>query len=318
MKKISRTLGLEFDAGSIKAALLTHSFLGEKYFDEIEKLETVSGTFVTEKEIVEGLKQVKDAIGHAMVDSVVSCISGKQMFASQLNFKMLPPDELPGALRLEMRKLLPFDTNTATIEYQQLTKPVTQNDSVPLLVAAISTDLLAKQVSSLSRVGFRPAIVDILPTAMANVLGYTCLHAGKKNQNLLGIHCAPGVFTLVFDGESVPFFSRSIYIDVNHGNTAVPENASAGSSQKMVDMLVDEISRSIVFYRKTYKVSSVDGVVILGNGIMGHSVKEQIAQGIGLMLQPSFDYSKLGYRETLHDDLYTIATVLAMREKKVL
>ncbi len=304
MKKTTRSVGLDIDAYGVRAVVTARSYLGNSVVDDIENVVTITSDMTHENEALDTLKHLKNEISAKPIDHVVSCLAGKQVYASRMSFKMLPSDELLGALRLELRKTLPFNVDTATIEYQIL-ESSSEKQELQILVTAVATDLLHKHTSSLKRCGLQPEIVDIVPTALANTAWHLNKAASDSKAVVLCIHFAPHACTLVFEGAEAPFFCRTIYL---------PEEASAlDNERKTADSLIDEISRSLVFYKKTYRVPVVDGLVMLGSETFSKGFKKTIVAGIGLDLIPTTRIILESAKDPQPDGVFDCAMVLALR-----
>src|SRR5437868_4604895 len=84
------TVGLEYDHLSIRGARLSSDGKGQFAVSHIEE---IKGDFAEDSGLIDGLRQVKEKLGMAQRDTVVACLSGKQVFSTQLAFRNLPREE---------------------------------------------------------------------------------------------------------------------------------------------------------------------------------------------------------------------------------
>ena len=201
-------------------------------------------------------------------------ISGADVIVKQIQLPLMDDAEVGQALRFEARKHLPFDPQGMVIDYQVLGRYVPER-RVDVLIAAVSRDHLERHLAPLGRLDLVANIVDAAPLALTNAL----VHAAggdRGAQLLLDIGHAASHLTLFQRGE--PYFTRRLDFGGRHLTQAIAttlqvpfEEAegwklAAGSDEPgfrvdwtgrelhavheaLEDELVDEVRRSLAFYR---------------------------------------------------------------------
>jgi len=201
-------------------------------------------------------------------------ISGADVIVKQIQLPLMDEAEVGQALRFEARKHLPFDPQAMVIDYQVLGRYVSER-RVDVLIAAVAREHLERHLEPLARLDLVADIVDAAPLALANAVA----HAAGGDRGallLLDIGHAASHLTLFQRGE--PFFARRLDFggrDLTQAIAAelqVPfEEAeewklAAGSDEPgfrvdwagrelhavheaLEDELVDEVRRSLAFYR---------------------------------------------------------------------
>ena len=201
-------------------------------------------------------------------------ISGADVIVKQIQLPLMDEVEVGQALRFEARKHLPFDPQAMVIDYQVLGRYVSER-RVDVLIAAVSREHLERHLAPLARLDLAADIVDATPLALTNAL----VHAGggdRGAQLLLDIGHAASHLTLFQRGE--PYFTRRLEFGGRHLTQAIAtalqvpfEEAevwklAAGSDEPgfrvdwagrelhaareaLEDDLVDELRRSLAFYR---------------------------------------------------------------------
>ena len=202
------SIGVEHDLHGIRGARLALDGRGGY---TIEKLEEVTGNFLEDGKLLDGLRQLKDKLLPLQRDAVVACLSGKQVYAAQMEFRHLAPEEMEQALRLELRKTVHFEVATATLDYQVLSNENGLGGKSQILLALAGNSLLTKETQVMERAGLKPTAVDVLAIAVANAL-WTWNDGAAGAAPLVALHVGPQVSTIVINGEESPFFHRNILL----------------------------------------------------------------------------------------------------------
>ena len=108
-KTLITSIGIEFDTMSIRAAKLNLVKSGSKTSVKVMGLSELYGDFSNDDNISGGMKKIKDKSSVTASDRVVTCLAGKQVYVAQMPFKKLADDEMKNALRIEIKKSLPFE-----------------------------------------------------------------------------------------------------------------------------------------------------------------------------------------------------------------
>jgi type IV pilus assembly protein PilM len=134
-----------------------------------------------------------------------------------LDFDALPskPAEALPVVRFRLKKLVPFDVDTAAVSYQMM---ASARDSVQVLAVAMPGDLLAEYEGVVRDAGFEPGAV--LPSTLAALAGLR----DTERSSLVVNACADAVTTaIVRSGEIL--LHRTV--DLASGSASVPEQAQA-------------------------------------------------------------------------------------------
>lgn len=301
-------IGIEFDAHTIRAARVSSDGRGSF---TIASLEEASGDYTEDASLIENLRIVKTRLGVGPRDAIVTCLSGKQVYATQLDFRRLSGEEMEQALRLELRKIVHFEVATSSIDFEVL-----EDDGGPtggqcrVMVSLASNSVLSRQMLLLDRAGMRPAAMDVLPLTVANAL-WLWRGAGGMESPCVALHLGPQVSTLVIDGEYSPFFNRSIpfAIDETNGDATSPTERA-----KKLSYLAEEVSRSLAFHEKNSGAGGYRELVILGEEIEGSEFGEVIKRRTGLDTFRMDLAGRIGgAKEVKRTGSFDIAIALALR-----
>jgi Tfp pilus assembly PilM family ATPase len=250
----------------------------------MRELEEVTGPFTKDEELVAGLKTIKEKMNINGGDQVASCVSGKQVYVAQVPFKRLPASEMLGALKLEIRRNIPFEFSGATVDYQVLSETDKKNENLQLLVTVVSHVLMTRHLHILGKAGLKPTIVDALPTAIGNAFHAGVAPDADEGRPCLIVHTGPSVCSLVIERKGLPFFHRNIYFTAEELFGTVQDNSLAERERgRRLGILTEEIVRSISYYEKTYDVSAVQQCYRIGEYTDKAELTQAITEKAGLV-----------------------------------
>ncbi len=307
-------VGLEYTPFSLRAARTEYKKTGGDTAILLEDIEELTGDFTKESELVKALKEIKIYMSKAGTPRFNTCISGKQVYAAELEFQKLPPSEMKDALRFEIKKLLPFDISTSTIDYHSSQSLVDkENPKRQIAVTAVSNALLKRHLQILKKADIKPDIVDVLPFAVSNVLWAA---KGDIEEGTAGIvlYLEPKVCTLVVDGVGCRFFNRSIYFnakEVLKNNDDIKKDGA--ETTRKIEAFVAEVVRTISFYRQTYSVSSFENIYVVGEYAEHKELKEILSRKTGLNTEEINLAKMSGAGDGKNTSKFDIAIALSMR-----
>lgn len=313
LKKNTASIGIEYDSVSIRAARVRVVKGGNNPLFKIEKLVEEPGRYDKGEKLVEGMIKVKRQVIFSSNDQVVVSIFGKQLYAAQIPFRMLPKGEMKEALKFEIRKNISFNFRTANLEYQVVEERDKKN--VILLVTAVSDMLLNNHLKIMDNAGIKPDIVDVLPCAIANTFWLHKLELEKGTAYVI-IHFAPMVCTLVIDGLNVPFYTRTIHFpakDICEESFKVLDK----NKQMQVTNFQKEVRRSLSYYDSTYGIPRFADINLMGAYANSPIIETVLTEKPGLKV----NYSHL--TEIIDRDngsgtdkgKFDLAVALALREE---
>jgi Tfp pilus assembly PilM family ATPase len=312
-KILITSIGIEHDTMSIRAVKLNIIRSGSKISVKVIGLSELYGDFSNEENISGGMKKIKEKISVSQSDRVATCLAGKQVYVAQIPFKKLADEEMKSALRIEIKKSLPFEVAGASIDYH-LIEGTKKDDLHQFIVTAVPSIMLTRHINMMERLGIKPYVVDVLPLAIANAF-----HLSQESCAIglayVAVHIGPAVTNLIICGdESIPFFHRSIYFlaDEVFGVDHEAQTTGDALDRKLAE-LTEEISRSISFYEKTYSINNFAGVFLLGEYLEGGQIRDAIAGRTNLSTDIIDVFSTLKQTSNAPNGKFEVAMALAMR-----
>jgi Tfp pilus assembly PilM family ATPase len=264
-------VGMEYNHLGIRAARVE---LDGKGGFHIQKLEEALGDYAEDGNLTLGLREIKDRLGLGSKDSLVSCLGGKQVYAAQIPFRSLAHEEMESALRIEMRKSVPFEVAGSALDYHFLDEGGAEGETRQVLVAMSSESHLAQHLNTLEKAGMKPRSVDVLPVAVANAM-WMWHQKARRDRPMVALHIGPQISTIVIDGARSPFFNRNIYFAAEE----ILSPAAPADSERRLQSLGDEIARSLAFYENSNASGGFDSLLLMGEyaeTAMGDFLKRRI------------------------------------------
>jgi Tfp pilus assembly PilM family ATPase len=307
------TVGIEYDTLGIRAAKVTASKRGKYIHYNIDKLEEIRGSFEKEEDLTEGLKKIRGKISIGLKERIVTCVSGKQLYAVQIPFKTLPEAEMENALKFEIRKNLPFEATGSTLDYQVIKRAEKKDENSTLLVTTVANVLLDNHLAALHKVGIKPHAVDVLPVAVSNVFWREKVQK-VEGEAFVMIHLSPTVCNMVVDGNEVMFYTRSIYFSSQDIFGEHTEEEVAGKErERRMNAFGEELKRSLAFYEKNYGTSNYSACYLMGEYVDIPDVFEFFKEKIRLDLKYSELTGIAESKKNARKGKFDVAIGLAMR-----
>lgn len=313
-QKLKTLIGIEYDTHGIRAAKVSASKRGKYIQHSIDKLEEVRGTFKDDNSLAEGLRNIKSKLSIGYNDTVITCISGKQVYVGQIPFRLVPESEMLSALKFEIRKNLTFEVGAATVDYQVLEESGGKEDEATVLVVAVANLLLDKHLRTLQKAGIKPSVVDVLPLSISNVFWRENIEKEFGTANAM-VHLSPTVCTVVFDGSDTKFYTRSIYFSAEEIFGAKEEGIAESERARRIKSFGDEIKRSLSFYEKTYRLPKFSSCYLMGEYVASDKLTAFLKEEIDLDIK--FSEFAHAYNENIGADKgkFDIAVSLGMRNE---
>lgn len=301
--------GIEFDTYAVRGVRMTH---GAASGYQIDSLVEERGDFTQDAALLDALRKVKSRLSIGGRDPVCTLLSGKQVWAGEVQFRPLAEDELLSALKLEVRKNLHFEASGASIDYQLISEPEEGQEIANYLVVAAHNNLIQRQVGLLERVGMKVSVVEVLPAVVGNAL-WAQVGNKKTDAAHVALHFGPQVCTVCIDGEKSPFFNRSIYFAAEevYGQA---EQLSERDRDRRLTILGEEITRTLAYYEKNSQVPGFGTLVLFGDFAAEPGLPELAQKATGIKPTACDLVGRFGYHAPADAAKYALALALSLRE----
>jgi Tfp pilus assembly PilM family ATPase len=322
MAKSKTVIGIDQDVGYLRAVRLgvehpkagPSKSLAYRLLDAFE----LDGNFADDESLFKALKQLDGKMSVSSMETVVTCLSGKQTYAGQMDVKKLPDDEMGSMLKLELRKLMPFEPTAAAFDYHWLPVPPAPVETgglkkgpanVPVIVCAATNSALTRHLRIYDKAGIKPSVIDVLPLAAANAFWALREEDEESDHTYVILFMGSETCTLIIDGNKSPFFNRSFAFDIN-GVASQPTGSSDSTLQ--MDALAEEVNKSINYYRNTYKCRGVSSITLMG-AHASHPAFEVLSRKTGYTAEPVQTAQQLSGGAAPEPGKFDLAVGLAMQ-----
>lgn len=299
-------MGIEFDHLAIRAVRLSFDGKGGLAVDAMVDL---SGDYAEESSLIDGLRMIKDRLRMGPRDQLAACLSGRQVSVSQIAFRRLPAEEMEPALRIELRKSVPFETAGSVLDYQVLDEADAKSGTRQVLVGMTAAGLLDRHLNLFERAGMNPAVVDLLPSAVGNAL-WNWAGPSPGEAPAAAVHVGPQISTIVIDGARTPFFNRYVYLTAEE---FPGRDAGSPETARKLSTFAEEVARSLAFYEKSAAASGFQEILLLGEYLDTPGLAESIRRHTGLPARRMDLPRRLGLAHEFQPGRFDLAAALALR-----
>ena len=309
--------GLDLGEYSIKLVALQPGVAGARHY--VAEVPLVRGA----DDAVPGPEQLARAIDECFTlagltarsfSGITLGVSSSDVIVKQVQLPLMDDAEVPGALRFEARKHLPFDPATCVIDYQVLGRLPTEK-RLDVLLAAVPAPRIDRALAPLKVLGVQADIVDAAPLALTNALSRG---AEREHEARVLLDLGHQGSWLTLYQRGAPYFSRRLDfggLRVTQGiarETRVPfaeaeewkveagaddpsmrvdpDSPEMAAVQKTLLELVDELRRSFAFYRSLAPLPDPFSLWISGSTARLPGLAGQLSQ---LLDVPTFVFDPL-------------------------
>jgi len=241
--------GIDFDTRSLRAVKLTPHKNSDGHLWQMEQCE-LHGDYTKEPELSKALNEMVHTLGIKRLPTGTT-IWGKQAFVTEMSVKRGAEQEVRTAVQFELRKSVPFDLTTAVLEFHEIGQADSNSEMIDIAVGALAQQLFKQHIHTLETADIKPELIDLLPFSICTAAQEQCLETEERGASVI-LHVGSEVSTLIISDMEVPgsLYHRSIYFSADDifGKTELGEEEV---SRRLMS-LVEEISRTLQFYRKNY------------------------------------------------------------------
>ena len=301
------TVGLDIGSSAVKAVVLRRGRAGWSLVAAGEA-PIPEGSFqdgtATEPTAVSG------AVGE-LLDSlrlrrakVATALSGHSVIVKRLSLPSMSQAELAEAIPWEAEQYIPFDLSEVQLDYQVINAETTKSALDVLLVAA-KRDRIDDRAGIIAQTGRKPVVLDIEAFALANA--YRMNYPERTDALSALVHVGRAVTIVCLLEHGQPAFTRDIAIGgqvhvdailrelgptgvdelaarrIIHGqfpNDVSPDQVAAVLREASAQ-LVQEVRKTVDFYRATAPVEKLSRIVVSGGAYQAVGLVDLFASEFG-------------------------------------
>ncbi len=338
---MSKIVGIDIGAGSVKAVSLSREANGVTMLDAIGEVKTPLGEWSNgnAKALSEVARTIKLLLNDSKIKSTqaVTCLPEEEVVSRLIRLPPLKESEIKDALRFEAETFVPYPLDQVSIDYEI----IEQDDAGRLTVYAIAAknDLIKAYIKLFKEVGLellalespavamRRAVVESVSKGIAMIV----VDMGEKYSDMVSINRGNIYFTRAMSvgGESI---TRAISLNLGLDMASAEEYKKA-YGMKEVELegkiknailpvfsnMAEEIRRALASFRED-QGKPADLLVLSGGGANLPGLAEELTRILGVevqVIQPfiKMDTTKISLPIDINTEgcRFTLAVGLALR-----
>jgi type IV pilus assembly protein PilM len=295
-------VGLDIGSSSVKVCELQQIGKGAGVRYRLQKLgwaplpgdAIVDGDIMDSNAVASAIRQVLGEQKIKAKDVAIS-VSGQQVMVKKVTFPLMSPAELAESVRWEAESFFPAGQglDSYALDYYPIEERAAEGNMDVVLVAC-RKDKLEAYVSCVAQAGCSPKVVDVDVFAIQNA--YEINTPGGARDEVVALVNVGATFTnltMMVGGKSVFWrdmawgssrYSEKLMEDwgvsqesaesLKHRHSAEghePEEVQP-SINAVSDAFADELTRTLDFFKSSFKVDRLDRVLVCGGGAMIHGL----------------------------------------------
>ena len=301
-------VGLDIGSSSVKVCELQQVGKGSQVRYRLKKLGQVAlppdaivdGDIMDSNAVASAIRQVLAEQKIKAKDVAVS-VSGQQVMVKKVTFPLMSHAELAESVRWEAESFFPAGQglDSYALDYYLIEERAAEGNMDVVLVAC-RKDKLESYVSCVAQAGCSPKVVDVDVFAIQNA--YEVNASGGARDEVVALVNLGATFTnltMMVGGKSVFWrdmawgssrYSEKLMEDWGVSREAAEHlkrnQASEGREPEEVhpsinavsDAFADELTRTLDFFKSSFKVDRLDRVLVCGGGSMTHGLVDILGE----------------------------------------
>lgn len=300
------TIGLDIGSSYFKVAQLKDSRKGY----ELELLEIVpvppeiivDGAIIDSLRLVESLKELIKRSRIKATNAVVGISGHASVIIKRISVSEMSEEDLAESIKFEAEQYVPFDIEDVNLDFQIL-GPREEQGQMDVILVAVKKDVINEYVNAVKETGLNPVIVDVDAFALENV--YEVNYEIEPNKNVALVNIGASTINLNILKGGVSVFTRDSSLGSNLHTEAIqktfgitfehaerlkkgetvegipPEEARSAVLSASED-IINEISRSLEYFRSTTLHEDINEVILSGGGALVKDFSRVLSEKIGV------------------------------------
>ncbi len=341
------TVGLDIGSSAIKAVVLRRARAGWSLVAAGEAPlpdgSLQDGTAAQPTAVSEAVSGLFDSLKLRRA-RVAAALSGHSVIVKRLSLPSMSQAELSEAIPWEAEQYIPFDLSEVQLDYQVINSGEATKSALDVLLVAAKRDRIDDRAGIIAQTGRKPVVLDIEAFALANA--YRMNYPERTDALAALVHVGRAVTIVCLLEHGQPAFTRDIaiggqvHVDAilrELGASGVDETAAkrilhgqfpndvspdqvATVLREASGQLVQEVRKTVEFYRATAPVEKLSRVVVSGGAYQAVGLVDLFASEFGApvdVFDPFRRVSKSGRGGAVDaaGPAYAVAVGLAMRQE---
>jgi type IV pilus assembly protein PilM len=275
---------------------------------------------------------------------VATALSGHSVIVKRLSLPCMSQAELSEAIPWEAEQYIPFDLSEVQLDYQVINSGEPAKGALDVLLVAAKRDRIDDRAGIIAQTGRKPVVLDIEAFALANA--YQMNYPERSDALAALVHVGRAVTIVCLLEKGQPAFTRDIaiggqvHVDAilrELGGTGVDELAAkrilhgqfptdvspdqvASVLREASAQLVQEVRKTVDFYRATAPVEKLSRVVVSGGAYQAVGLVDLFASEFGAPVDVFDPFRRVARSSRsggadVTGPSYAVAVGLAMRQE---
>lgn len=271
----------------------------------------VEGSIIDSLRLVETIKELLKKTKVKAKNTAIGIAGHASVIIRRISLPEMSEEELGESIKFEAEQYVPFDVEDVNIDFQIL-GPQEDPGQMDVMLVAVKKDVINEYVSVVKEAGLTPIVVDVNAFALGNTYEINYEMSLDRNVALVNIGASSINLNVLKGGVSV--FTRDSAMGTNLHTEAIQKEfnvsyedaerikrgeqvaeAKAGAEDISAVMasssedILEEISRSVDYFRSTSFHEDVNEIVISGGGALINDFPRLLAEKVGvevMVLEP--------------------------------
>lgn len=275
----------------------------------------IDGAIVDASVVSDAIRRLYKRL-HVKTKEVSISLSGHAVIVKRIPFPPMPEEELRGSIQWEARQQIPFHSDDVNLDYQLMEDQVAPFGSgqLDVLLVAAKKDKVQDYTAAISQAGCIPVVLDVDAFALQNAYElsagvqpdrvHVLVNLGASSINLNVVQGRQSVFTrdVAIGGNA---YSEALQRELNLSfedadlvKKGVPVGGVTYSDAEpkirvVTQDLLQEVSRTLDFFRATAATDHFDGLVLSGGTSGINGIAEALADRFEIEVQPFDPFARV-------------------------
>jgi type IV pilus assembly protein PilM len=300
----------------------------------------VDNAIMDSQSIIEVIKSLVESL-KVKTKNVAASVSGHSVIIRKIQLPIMTEEEMEASIQWEAEQYIPFEISEVNLDFQILGPDANDASQMDVILVAAKKDFVSDYVSLFRECGLNPVIMDIDCFTVENVFE---ANYGVEDEIVALIDMGASSMNVNILKGGMSVFTRDIQVGGSAYNEEIQkrlglnnedaervklggeiEDVSADAVAAIIDdateSLTQEVQRSIDFFSATSSDEKVQKVYITGGVAMVPTVRESLANRLGVDVEIMDPWRQISYSDKDFDPeylqavgpIFTVAAGLAMR-----
>lgn len=253
-------------------------------------------------------------------------LPSQRVFTAVVDIERLSPSELARSIQLQADSIIPTPLNESKIDWSLLGDAPSDSAKVEILLSSVPNELVEKRLDMLEGIGLNVIAFEPENLALARAvfapdatLPQMVVDIGNKSTDLvISFNGAPRITRSVPTGADaiIKAATQNLSIDRKQAEQFVYkfgmskdklEGQVVGAISSTVELLVNEIDKSIKFFATRYSQTAFDRIIVTGAAATLPELPLYLANRFGLNVEIGNAWRNVAFRPDQQNDLLAIS-----------